>query len=114
MDKQMYKELVAEHMKRNVKLEKTNLELEQKIQDYYFDIRNKNLEIHMLRDENTKLRIALCNLRDEYLDMGGDPNQLELFDKDDVSQLNIFESPDGGKTIYQRKAGSSERTKINE
>ena len=114
MDKQMYKELVAEHMRRNAKLEEKNLELEQKIQDYYFDIRNKNLEIHMLRDENTKLRIALCNLRDEYLDMGGDPNQLELFDKDDVSQLNIFESPDGGKTIYQRKAGSSERTKINE
>ena len=114
MDKQMYKELVAEHMKRNAKLKEKNLELEQKIQDYYFDIRNKNLEIHMLKDENTKLRIALCNLRDEYLDMGGDPNQLELFDKDDVSQLNIFESPDGGKTIYQRKAGSSERTKINE
>ena len=41
------------------------------------------------RDENIKLRIALCNLRDEYLDMGGDPNQLELFDKDDVSQLNL-------------------------
>ena len=90
MDKQMYKELVAEHMRRNAKLEEKNLELEQKIQDYYFDIRNKNLEIHMLRDENTKLRIALCNLRDEYLDMGGDVNQLELFDKDNPSQLNIF------------------------
>ena len=25
-----------------------------------------------LEQENTKLRIALCNLRDEYLDMGGD------------------------------------------
>ena len=57
---------------------------------YYFDIRNKNLEIHVLKEENTKLRIALCNLRDEYLDMGGDPNQLELFDKDNPSQLNIF------------------------
>ena len=67
-----------------------------------------------LEKENLKLRVALCNLRDEFLDMGGDPNQLELFDKDDVSQLNIFESPDGGKTIYQRNAGSSERTKINE
>ena len=42
-----------------------------------------------LEQENTKLRIALCNLRDEYLDMGGDVNQLELFDKDDVSQLNL-------------------------
>ena len=43
-----------------------------------------------LKKENTKLRISLCNLRDEYLDMGGDVNQLELFDKDDPSQLNIF------------------------
>ena len=90
MDKSMYKQLVAEYMRKNAKLEKQNLELEQKTQDYYFDIRNKNLEIHMLRDENTKLRIALCNLRDEYLDMGGDPKQLELFDKDDSSQLKIF------------------------
>ena len=75
------------------------------------DLLSKNSK---LEKENLKLRVALCNLRDEYLDMGGNPNQLELFDKDDVSQLNIFESPDGGKTIYQRKAGSSERTKISE
>tara|TARA_B100000524_G_scaffold289336_1_gene164325 strand:- start:360 stop:554 length:195 start_codon:yes stop_codon:yes gene_type:complete len=63
MDKNQYKELIAEYMRRNSKLEQ----------------------------ENTKLRIALCNLRDEYLDIGGDPNQLELFDKNDVSQLKIFE-----------------------
>ena len=85
MDKNQYKELIAEYMRRNAKLEQ----------------------------ENLKLRVALCNLRDNFLDMGGDPNQLELFDKDDVSQLNIFESPDGGETVYQRKAGSSERTKIS-
>ena len=85
MDKNQYKELIAEYMRRNSKLEQ----------------------------ENTKLRIALCNLRDEYLNMGGDPNQLELFDKDDVSQLNIFESPDGGKTIYQRNAGDYDnKTKV--
>jgi hypothetical protein len=63
MDKQMYKQLVSDLMRKNSRLEQ----------------------------ENTKLRIALCNLRDEYLDMGGDPNQLELFDKDDISQLKIFE-----------------------
>ena len=62
MDKQMYKTMIAEYMRREAKL----------------------------KEENTKLRIALCNLRDEYLDMGGDVNQLELFDKDDPSQLNIF------------------------
>ena len=86
MDKQMYKELIAEYMTRESKL----------------------------KEENTKLRIALCNLRDNYLDMGGDPNQLELFDKDNPSQLNIFESPDGGKTIYGRRALEyDKRTKIS-
>ena len=84
MDKNQYKEMIAEYMRRE----------------------------SVLKEENTKLRIALCNLRDEYLDMGGDPNQLELFDKDNPSQLNIFESPDGGETIYQRKAGSDEREQI--
>ena len=63
MDKNQYKELVAEYMRREAKL----------------------------KEENTKLRIALCNLRDNFLDIGGDPNQLELFDKNDVSQLKIFE-----------------------
>ena len=82
--------------------------------DYKEQIGSLLSENSKLEKENLKLRVALCNLRDEYLDMGGDPNQLELFDKDDVSQLNIFESPDGGKTIYQRKAGSSERIKISE
>ena len=38
-----------------------------------------------------KLSIAICNLRDEYLNIGGDINQLELFDKDNPSQLNIFD-----------------------
>ena len=85
MNKNDYKELVAEYMRREAKL----------------------------KEENLKLRIALCNLRDEYLDMGGDPNQLELFDKDNPSQLNIFESPDGGKTIYGRRALEYDRrTKI--
>ena len=43
-----------------------------------------------LKDENTKLRIALCNLRDEFIDIGGDTKQLELFNSDDVGQLEIF------------------------
>ena len=66
MDKNQYKELIAEYMRRNSKL----------------------------KEENLKLRTALCNLRDEYLDMGGNPDQLELFDKfnyvNNPSQLNIF------------------------
>ena len=85
MDKNQYKELISEYMRREAKL----------------------------KEENLKLRTALCNLRDEYLDMGGYPNQLELFDKDNPSQLNIFESPDGGKTIYGRRALEYDRrTKI--
>ena len=68
-----------------------------------------------LQSENLKLTIALCNLRDEYLDMGGDPKQLELFDKDDSSQLEIFgdkekwiyESPDG-ETIFRRPMFSND------
>ena len=62
MDKNQYKEMIAEYMRRE----------------------------SVLKEENTKLQIALCNLRDEFLDLGGDVNQLELFDKDDVSQLNLF------------------------
>ena len=46
-------------------------------------------KIDRLEQENSRLRIALCNPRDEFLDLGGDPNQLELFDKDDVSQLSF-------------------------
>ena len=84
--------------------------------DYKEQIGSLLSENSKLEKENLKLRVALCNLRDEYLDMGGDPIQLELFDKDDVSQLNIFESPDGGKTIYQREAGDYDnmRKKISE
>tara|TARA_R110001606_G_C14847209_1_gene586621 strand:- start:54 stop:248 length:195 start_codon:yes stop_codon:yes gene_type:complete len=63
MDKEMYKQLVTDLMRKN----------------------------SILDEENIKLRISLCNLRDEYLDLGGDVNQLDLFDKDDVSQLRIFE-----------------------
>ena len=89
--------------------------------------------IKRLEKENLKLRIALCNLRDDFLDLGGDPNQLELFDKNDVSQLNfdfeiektsendfevkkpmIYESPDGGKTIYGRRAGDKVREQFNQ
>ena len=62
MDKNQYKEMIAEYMRRESKL----------------------------KEENLKLRTALCNLRDNFLALGGDPNQLELFDKDDVSQLNLF------------------------
>ena len=31
-----------------------------------------------------------------------------------AEEITIFESPDGGKTIYARKSGSSEKTLIRE
>jgi hypothetical protein len=31
-----------------------------------------------------------------------------------VEEITIFESPDGGKTVYSRKSGSSDRTLIKE
>jgi|TARA_R100001443_G_scaffold34727_1_gene48453 hypothetical protein len=75
-------------------------------------------KIDRLDEENTKLRIALCNLRDEYLDLGGDVNQLELFDKDDPSQLKLdFEiektSDNDFEVIYGRRAGDSVREQFN-
>ena len=73
--------------------------------DYKEQIGSLLSENSKLEKENLKLRVALCNLRDEYLDMGGDPKQLELFDENDVSQLKIYESPDCGKTVYERNFG---------
>ena len=48
-------------------------------QDYKDQMSNLISNNARLEKENTQLRIALCNLRDEFLDMGGDPKQLELF-----------------------------------
>lgn len=31
-----------------------------------------------------------------------------------VEELTIYESPDGGKTIYSRKSGSTDRTLVRE
>ena len=66
--------------------------------------------------ENKKLEDVLLSLRNEYINQGGDPNQLEIFDVNHSTQLKIFESPDGGKTIYEREAGDYEnmRKKISE
>ena len=125
MDKNQYKELIAEYMKREAKLKKQvedlELKLEQQTQDFHFDMRNKQMEVVQLTMKNANLKDELINAG-EYAETDGyevgsasdyeiNP-QLNLFD--DKEQLNIFESPDGGKTIYQRKAGSGERTKISD
>jgi len=100
MDKQMYKQLVAEYMRREAELKQQVLELTM---------------------ENAELKDMVLDNGGDYTETDGyevgspsdyeiDP-QLNLFD--DNKQLKIFESPDGGKTVYERNAGSSERKKIS-
>ncbi len=101
MDKQMYKQLVAEYMRREAKLKQQVLELTM---------------------ENAELK-------DMVLDNGGDYTQfpetdgLEVGSPSDYKedpQLNLFderpmiyESPDGGKTIYGRRAEDKIREQFN-
>ena len=77
------------------------------------DLMSENSE---LKKQNKKLEDVLLSLRNEYINQGGDPNQLEIFDVNHGTQLKIFESPDGGKTIYEREAGDYDnmRKKISE
>jgi|TARA_Y100000004_G_C8943056_1_gene424978 hypothetical protein len=44
-----------------------------------------------LERENLRLSVLFSSLRDEFLDMGGDPKQLELFEN---QQMEIFEDVD--------------------
>ena len=100
MDKEMYKQLVAEYMRREAELKQQVLELTM---------------------ENAELKDMVLDNGGDYTETDGyevgSPSdyeinpQLNLFD--DNEQLKIFESPDGGKTVYERNAGSSERKKIS-
>ena len=68
-----------------------------------------------LEQENTKLRIALCNLRDEFLDLGGDVNQLELFDKNNPSQLSLdFEIEKTSSGDFEVNYGRRDDDKVRE
>ena len=93
MDKQMYKQLIAEYIRRESELKQQVLELTM---------------------EN-------ANLKDQVLNNGGDYTQfpetdgLEVgspSDYEEDKQLNIFESPDGGETIYQRTIGDTDRVLV--
>ena len=100
MDKNAYKEMIAEYMKRESKLKQEVLEL--------------TMEIAELKD---KLNNIGEYAKTDGYEVGSASDyeinpQLNIFDNKE--QLNIFESPDGGKTIYQRKAGSDKRTKISD
>ena len=56
-----------------------------------------------LEMENSELKDRLEELGDEVTKLGTDGRGND-----------IFESPDGGKTIYRRKAGETKRTKVTE
>tara|TARA_Y100001973_G_C5139300_1_gene302061 strand:+ start:454 stop:768 length:315 start_codon:yes stop_codon:yes gene_type:complete len=102
MDKQMYKVMIAEYMERESKLNKKVLELEKENMELREDFRR----LHRLYTFGTPTDgLEVGSPSDYEVDL-----QLNLFEDD--NQINIFESPDGGKTVYERNAGSDDRKKI--
>ena len=76
-----------------------------------------NKQILELIMENAELKDMVLDNGGEYADNiriltdgyeVGSPSEYE-----EDKQLNIFESPDGGKTIYSRRAGDTERTVVD-
>ena len=113
MDKQMYKQLTAEYMRREAELLITVSELKDKIES----LEKHRLELIM---ENGELKDMVLDNGGDYTETDGydlreiggddlykyinepfDANQLELFDE--FNSPKIYESPDGGKTVYKRK-----------
>ena len=85
MDKAMYKQLVADLMKKESELKSVLKNIREAVKEYPND-----------------------------MELGGVIRRM-FWDKRDISdskQLDIFESPDGGETIYKRKSGDYNRTKI--
>ena len=86
MDKAMYKQLVADLMRKESELKSILKTIMETVKEHPND-----------------------------MELGGIIRSM-FWDKRDVSdnnQLNIFESPDGGKTIYKRKSGDySNRVKV--
>ncbi len=82
MDKQTYKEILADLLIKESEL-KTK-------------ITNQAKQILRLEMENAELK-------DMVLDNGGDYTSIS--EDRNMAQLDIFESPDGGHTVYKRKFG---------
>jgi hypothetical protein len=87
---------------------------------------DKDKIIEVLKKENEQLkkqRLELimenAELKDIVLDNGGEYTEdfevVKLPDSNDfeVKRDIIYESPDGGKTIYSRRAGDTERTVVD-
>ena len=89
---------------------------------------DKDKIIEMLKRENGSLKEQIlelhmenAELKDQVLDNGGDYSQFPETDGYEVGspseyeedkQLNIFESPDGGKTIFQRLANGYDTERV--
>jgi len=96
MDKQMYKTMIADLMKKESelkdKMEGLEFQLASVKQQFYHDMRNKQMEVVQLTMEN-------ANLKDMVLDNGGDYTQFPETDGYEVGspsdyeedkQLNLF------------------------
>ena len=93
MDKNQYKELIAEYMKKESKLKNRVSELEK---------------------ENTELRENFRRLHRLHT-FGTPTDGLEVGSPSDYEDKMIYESPDGGETVYGRRFNEySKRTKIKD
>ena len=74
-------------------------------------------ENEQLKKQRLELTMENAELKDMVLDNGGDyTNDFEVVklpDSNDFEVNKIYESPDGGKTIYSRRAGDTERTVVD-
>ena len=80
MDKQAYKDMIAEYMKRESKLktkvEELDLKLEQQSQDFHFDMRNKQMELVMLQNRLDTLEAANVTLTQGFDDLEKENKEL--------------------------------------
>ena len=117
-----WEKFMTEQKELKSKIEDLENEIEQLKQDYYFDIRNKNLEIKSMEEKIDK-RARDDEWRIEQFNRNRAPeeqvsNIQEMSDR--VSDLfpekkkYIYESPDGGKTLYRREFGKSDKEKVSE
>ena len=76
-------------------------------------------KIDTLNKQLLELTMENAELKDIVLDNGGEYTEdfevVKLPDSNDfeVKRDIIYESPDGGKTIYSRRAGDTERTVVD-
>jgi hypothetical protein len=74
-------------------------------------------KIDKLNKQILELVMENAELKDMVLDNGGEYTEdfelVKLPDSNDLEINKIYESPDGGKTIYSRRAGDTERTVVD-